>query len=336
MKEVRAPRKILLVCLDNLGDLALGSALVSPLRAAFPEASVSIWAKDYAAGLLPFIPGLARTHACDPFWDRSPGAARGSLGRFLRTLREVSRERYDTVLLPNTHWRTAFAAWAAGIPRAVGFAQRGAGPWLSEAVAPERRDRPVVAEWSRLLSVVKAPAAAPVVHLEVPTSLQPARARMRGLLGPGAIVGIHPFAGDARREAPLAFWHEVLAGLPTLGVTKVLVVGRREESSDFVSRVGRPEGLGLLAAADVAPGGLEQVLLAVSLCGAFVGNDSGPLHCAAGLGVPVLGLYFPGDWPRAMPQGRGPWRAIRGAGPLAADAQAALGHIRELFKQPIE
>ena len=328
--------RILLVCLDNLGDLAFCSALVPPLRRAFPEAAVSVWAKDYASGLLPFIPGLARTHACDPFWDRSPGAERGSAARFVRTLREVAGEGYDTVLLPNTHWRTALASWAAGVSRRVGFAQRGAGPWLSDAVAPEGRDRPVVAEWSRLLLPLKVSVATPVTHLEVPASLQTARAEMRRLLGSGPIVGIHPFAGDERRAAPLAFWREVLAGLRGLGAAKVLVAGRREEARAFVSRAGRPEGLDLVVADELAPGGLASDLLATSLCRVFVGNDSGPLHCAAGLGVPVVGLYLPGDWPRAMPQGRGPWRAIRCAGPLAARPREALAHIRELFAQPIE
>lgn len=324
--------RVLLVGLDNLGDLAFCSALVPPLRKAFPDAFIAVWAKDYSAGLLPFIPGLARTHACDPFWDRAPGAERGSAAGFLRTLREVAGVGYDTVLLPNTHWRTALAAWTAGIPRRIGFAQRGAGAWLSDAVAPERRDHPVLAEWSRLLAPLKAVAGAPAVHLEVPPSLEPARRKMRARLGSDRVVGIHPFAGDARREAPLQFWREVLAGLRALGVEKVLVAGRREEAAAFVRRAGGHEGLELVIAAELASGGLAEVLLATSLCRAFAGNDSGPLHCAAGFGVPVLGLYLPGDWPRAMPQGRGPWRALRGAAPREASPRDALARIRELLE----
>ena len=328
--------RILLVCLDNLGDLAFCSALVPPLRSAFPRASISVWAKQYAAGLLPFIPGLARTHACDPFWDRAPGSQRGSVLGFLRILRAVAGEDYDTVLLPNTRWRTALCAWAAGISRRVGFAHRGAGSWLSDVVAPEGRDRPVLSEWSRLLEPLKAAGGSISIHLEIPSSLEPARDEMRRRLASGRIIGIHPFAGDERRAAPLQFWREVLAGLRGSGVEKVLVAGRRDEARAFVSRVLRPDGLDLVVAAELASGGLTQVLLAISLCRVFVGNDSGLLHCAAGLGVPVLGLYLPGDWPRAMPQGRGPWRAIRGASPLEARPQEALVYIRELFERSIE
>lgn len=330
MREVRAPRRLLLVSLDNLGDLAFCSALVPPLKRAFPEASVSVWAKRYAEGLLAFIPGLDATHACDPFWDRSPGEGPGGAAAFLSTWSEVRSRGYDSVLLPNTRWRTALAAWTAGIPRRVGFAQRGALPWLTDALAPERRDQPLVAEWARLLEPLRvSPPQMPVMHLEVPAALQAACKTLREGFAPGLIAGIHPFAGDERRAAPPEFWREVLGGLPALGVRTVLVVGRAQEAAGFIARMGQFEGLSVLPA---ATGGLSQALLAVSSCDVFVGNDSGPLHCAAGLGVPVLGLYLPGDWPRAMPQGRSAWRALRGDSPRAADPPSALSHIRELLK----
>lgn len=332
MREVGPSRRILLVCLDNLGDLAFASALVPPLRRAFPRATISVWSKEYASGLLAFIPGLSRNHACDPFWDRSPGARPGSVLGFLRTLREVAAADYDTVLIPNTRRRTALAAWMAAVPRRIGFAQRGATPWLTDAVEAERRDRPIVSEWARLLSPLKADAGKPAIHLEVPASLEGERREMLRRLGPGPVVGIHPFSGDERRSAPLAFWREVLAGLPSLGVAKVLVAGRREEAEDFVASVGLHDGLELVVAGALGSGGLESVLIATSLCRAFVGNDSGPLHCASGLGVPVLGLYLPGDWPRAMPQGRGPWRDIRRAVPLEASPRDALAHVRGLLE----
>lgn len=325
------PRRVLLACLDNLGDLAFACALVPPLRRAWPEASIGVWSKKYAADLLPFVPGLRRVHSCDPFWDRAPGAAPGAVSDFVRTLRDVARERYDAVLLPHTSWRLALAARWAGIPRRVGFAQRGAGPWLSDALSPERRDRPVIAEWARLLEPLGVPAGQPTVHLEVPAPLESARRRLRDALGPGPVVGIHPFAGDARRAAGLAFWEEVLAELPGLGTRKILVVGRRAEARDFVSRARRPGGADMVVAAELAPGGLAQILLAVSSCRVFAGNDSGPLHCAAGLGVPVLGLYLPGDWPRAMPQGLAPWRAVRRASPDEASAGEALSLLRDLL-----
>jgi heptosyltransferase-3 len=327
-----APRRILIVSLDNLGDLALACALVPALRAAFPQAEIGVWAKEYAAGLLPFVPGVTLAHASDPFWDKSPGRGSGSVLGFLRALTEVRFGGYDAALLPNTRWRTAFAARAAGIPRRVGFDQRGGGRWLSDALSAERRDQPVVAEWARLLTPLGAEAARAELRLEVPAFLDEARESLRARLTPGSVAAVHPFAGDARRCAPTAFWIEFLRRLKADGVAKAVVIGAAGESRAFAAEIASASGLPELAvAAELGRGTLAESLLAISLCDVFIGHDSGPLHCAAGLGIPALGLYLPGDWPRAMPQGRAAWKAVRRSSPAEADPAEAASLARELL-----
>ena len=44
-----APERILIVALDNLGDLVFASALTPPLREAFPDATIDVWCKSYTA-----------------------------------------------------------------------------------------------------------------------------------------------------------------------------------------------------------------------------------------------------------------------------------------------
>jgi ADP-heptose:LPS heptosyltransferase len=319
-----SPRRVLLVSLDNLGDLAFAGAAAAPLREA--GFSVSVWCKDYASGLLPFIPGLDRGHASDPFWDRAPGRPSGSTLRFLKTLAAVRAERYDAALVPNTRRRVAFAVRAAGIARRVGFDQRGSARWLTDALPSERRDAPVVAEWARLLAPLGADPARAALRLSVPDALSPARAAFAARLGPRALA-VHPFAGDARRCAPPQFWPDFLR---RAGAERVFVFGAPAESRAFASGMtggGLPE---ILTGAALGARSLTESLLALSACAAFVGHDSGPLHCACGFGVPALGLYLPGDWPRAMPQGAGPWRALRGAGPADADPARAAALLSEL------
>jgi len=331
------PRRILLVSLDNLGDLAFAGALVPALRAAFPGAEVGVWCKEYAAELAPFIPGVARVHAADPFWDAAPGRGAGSAARFLRALASVRRAGYDAALLPNTRWRVALAARLAGIPRRVGFAQRGAGRWLTDALPAERRDAPVAAEWARLLAPLGADPALAALRLEVPPALAAAREALRARLGAGPLAAVHPFAGDARRCAPPAFWVDFLKRLRAAGIPKTVIVGAPAESRAFAAGLSSAAGLPEIAvAAELGAGTLTDALLAVSLADLFVGHDSGPLHCASGLGVPALGLYLPGDWPRAMPQGRAPFRALRGAAPADADPARAAALAAELLGSQIK
>lgn len=335
--KAKSPRRILIVSLDNLGDLAFAGALVPPLRAAHPEAELGVWSKEYAAPLAPFLPGVALFHAGDPFWDKSPGRGRGTVAGFARGLSEVRRAGYDAALLPNTRWRVALAARAAGIPRRVGFAQKRSARWLTDALPAERDDRAVVGEWARLLAPLGADPARAELRLEVPASLTGARDALRARLGAGPLAAIHPFAGDARRCASPAFWAELLRRLRANGTVRAVVVGAPEESRAFAAALSGAAGLPeLVLAADLGGGSLTESLLAVSLSALFVGHDSGPLHCASGLGVPCLGLYLPGDWPRAMPQGRSPWRALRAETPAGADPAAAAALAAELGRTHIK
>jgi heptosyltransferase-2 len=324
------PKKVLLVSLDNLGDLAFAGAMIPALRAADPDVRVGVWCKDYAAGLVPFLPGGARAHASDPFWDRSPGRGSGSAFRFFRTLAEVRRERYDAALLPNTRRRVALAVLLAGIPRRVGFDQRGGGRWLTDALPAENRASPLVAEWARLVAPLGANPARAELRLAVPPELEDARAKLRASLG-GAALAVHPFAGDVRRCAPTAFWAEFLWRARRSRVERVLVFGAPGEARAFaagIKRDGLPE---LVTAESLGARTLTDSLLALSACRAFAGHDSGPLHCALGFGIPALGLYLPGDWPRAMPQGAGASRTLRCRNPEQANPAAAAALLSEIF-----
>lgn len=59
----------------------------------------------------------------------------------------------------------------------------------------------------------------------------------------------------------------------------------------------------------------------ISKAKAYVGHDSGPLHIAAGLRVPVLGLYLAGLSPRTLPTGLGLAETIRLDSPRDLDLE---------------
>src|SRR3954462_11124820 len=113
--------RILLVSLDNLGDLVFASALAPPLRERFPHARLDVWCKAYTGDVSKLIPGASHVIASDPFWDVAPGHAKGSRAAFFRGFREA-RNRWDHVVrLAAAAWRTAAAVAAARIPRRIGL-----------------------------------------------------------------------------------------------------------------------------------------------------------------------------------------------------------------------
>src|SRR5262245_22973300 len=138
---MRADR-ILLVSLDNLGDLVFASALAPPLRERFPDARLVVWCKDYTAEIARLIPGVDEVIASDPFWDRAPGRGKGNARAFLKTLSRVRSRRFDIAVLAAAPWRTAAAMAATRIPIRVGLRRRKNRVFLTHALAREDSRKP--------------------------------------------------------------------------------------------------------------------------------------------------------------------------------------------------
>src|SRR6478735_10562513 len=116
-------RKVLLVCLDNLGDLIFTSALAEALRQD-PDVELSLLCKDYTARVGHLLPGVQQVYAADPFWDKSPGRAKGSARIFFRKLRTIRKKKFDQALIPSTCWRTPWFLRLAGVPQRIGLLGR--------------------------------------------------------------------------------------------------------------------------------------------------------------------------------------------------------------------
>ena len=297
---MREPTGILIFCLDNLGDLVFSSALVSPLRGRFPRARVALWSKAYAAPVAALIPGLDRTYAADPFWDRSPLRGKGKLLPFLRALWAVRRDRYDVALITTPHWRAPLSMVAAGIPMRIGRERRHNKRWLTHRIPADHQILPAVVELGQLLQPLGITELPTRYDLD-PTPLAARRERLAGRVGAGRLAAVHPFASDARRRAPLDPWIRVIEALRAMGLT-VVVLGSTSELTELRAAAGeRPEWIFADRITEDSIGDLSAI---ISLSSVYLGHDSGPLHIAAALGIPVVGAYV--DLPngaRTVPQG---------------------------------
>jgi ADP-heptose:LPS heptosyltransferase len=117
-----------------------------------------------------------------------------------------------------------------------------------------------------------------------------------GLGGAGPLVVLNPNAGalSLERRWPTANFADLARRLAReLPGARVALIGSRGER-DYTGEVLAQAGEGLGAAANLA-GRLDVAELGALLERAdlFVGNDSGPMHLAAALGTPTVGLFGP-------------------------------------------
>ncbi len=289
-------RKVLLVCLDNVGDLVFTSALAEALHAD-PNIELSLWCKDYTARLGHLLPGVQHVFAADPFWDRAPGRSKGSWRHFVRALRTIRKSHIDCALIPSSCWKTAMFIRLAGIPIRVGLRGRKNRSFLSTSVAAPSRSKPVVQSLLQSFQDFLPAGAAPRVRLDhnrLPALQLPEVLQRR------AFVCIHAFAGRRDRCAPL----ELIAGLARKindqGLS-ILWLGTPKELAEVRSY---PLALEHSYFADDWAQDLATIAWLISHARAFIGHDSGPLHIATALAIPVLGFYLPGEPERTYPQGQ--------------------------------
>jgi len=321
------PESILVVSLDNLGDLVFASALLSPLREHFPAAQIAVWCKEYSSGLVPLLPAIDATYSSDPFWDRAPGREKGSARRFLSVAAAVRRGRFDTAILCFAPWRTAAVVAVTGIPARIGLERRRNRRWLTETLPAEDRGKPVVEEVMRLLDPLGIRDVSPRYQLDA-SHLTNELATVAHSMNNDVYVVLHPFAGRDDRCVMLDEWVCVANELSLLGMS-ILWIGTRSEL----------ERLRQLADArqhwrysDILfNGDLMMTSVAMSRAKLFIGHDSGPMHIAAALGVPTVGVFAPGEPDRTFPQGNGPWRIISRASPLDITARDILDEASALL-----
>jgi ADP-heptose:LPS heptosyltransferase len=108
-------------------------------------------------------------------------------------------------------------------------------------------------------------------------------------------------------------------------------IGTSEELSEL--RQAHPNPRSLYADL-LGDGSLASSAAALSRATCMVGHDSGPLHLAAAFGVPVVGVFAPGQPERTFPQGAGVWRMLHRKAPTEITASMIVREIEELEVLP--
>ena len=113
-------------------------------------------------------------------------------------------------------------------------------------------------------------------------------------------IFIHPGSGGRSKVWPLSNWHGLLDWIRNKSPFQALLsIGPADDYMDEFSAAMRQAGVPIVS-------GLSPVRLSalLSLCGIYIGSDSGVSHLAAAVGIPTIAVFGPTD-PRVWaPQGR--------------------------------
>lgn len=277
-------RRLIIRAPNWLGDAVLSLAALRDLRRNFPEARLEVLARAWVADLYGAVPELDAVRASTGF-RADVAAVRGAFDA--------------AVLLPNS-FGSALLAYAAGIPERWGYATDGRAllltrrPRVPHAVRGESQ---VYYYRAMLAGCGLTVSASPDVSLRCPDAW---RALGRERLGGSAPwVGLNPgaFYGAAKRWLPERF-AAVADILHRHGGTQVAILGGASERplADAIVAALRSPARNLCGETRLPE--LIGVLAGLSL---LISNDSGPMHVAAALGVPLVAIFGPTDWRETAP-----------------------------------
>ncbi len=286
--------KILIVSLDNVGDTIVSLAVYRALRAQ-PGVEPAFWTKEYSRDVVPLAGAGIEHYHCDPFWDRSPGKAKGGLYNYFKTLLAIRAARFDAAVIIHANWRKNLSCLLAGIP--ARYALKGA--FATHYVTPSAGVTHIL-DTSRLL--VEAALGKDPGELRYPAAATGygENPETAALFSSGAWAVIHPFSGNPKRNLPLAHWTPILQLLEARGL-RVLVNANPEEKKAFGAL---PQAAGSRVYSCDLGLDIRNLAYAVSRAKLFIGNNSGPLHLASALGTPCIGIFQKSWIGKISPRGK--------------------------------
>ncbi|GAB4196999.1 MAG: glycosyltransferase family 9 protein [Roseiflexaceae bacterium] len=314
-RPVAAPRKILYVKPDHLGDLLLATPVLAELRQRFPEARITALVGPWSRAVLERNPDLDVLLTC-PF----PGFSRNAPGKGIAARLEPWRlllhygvllrsGGYDLALIGrDDHWWGAALALLAGIPRRIGFAVPECRPLLTNALPWHPRDH-VTTQGLALVEAATTTLKTQNSKLKTQNArFDPAPADLAWAEGwrakhcrPGErLVLIHPGTGGPAKLWVSQRWAAVGDALIEGGGVRLVLTGGPGEEELAAAVVAGMRTQPLLLAGRTSVGQLAALMRLADL---VLGVDSGPLHLAAAQGVPTIHLYGPGDDRRFGPWG---------------------------------
>ena len=281
-----------------LGDAVMSLPAIRAIREVFPHAHVAVVARPWVADLYSRERSINRVIAypAKTFAEKRAFAAR------------LRAEHFDAaILLPNS-FDSALTMWMAGIPERIGYKRDARGMLLTRAIpVPEpgdipRHERFYYLELLRRAGMMERFPAAGPIELDGIEAAREAGARKMADLGVAQpVIGISPGAayGNAKRWLPERFAAAAAKVARERGAA-VLVFGSAAERALCTQVADAVPGARNLAGET----SLREFIDLTAACSLFLSNDSGAMHIASALGVPVAAVFGATDDTATAPSGR--------------------------------
>lgn len=319
--------RVAIVKLSSFGDVVHALPVATALRRHFPDSHLTWVVEAREAALLTDHPDLNSVISVDTRqWRRllwTPAGVREIRQTLAQLIRRLRLGRFDVALDLQGLLKSGLLAACTRAPRRVGFALS----YLREPlnalftncrVAPPPEAVHVVEQYLALLEPLGVRDRRPVFN--VPASLDPedridAFFAEQQVTSRDRLVALNPGAGRPKKRWPVPHWRRLAERLALEGGFRLLLLwGPGEEALAAAVSEGLPAPPLL-----PPPTTFLELTALLRRVAVVVAADTGPLHLAAAVGTPCLGLYGP-----TSPERNGPY------GPLCRTLRSPGGAMESL------
>ena len=279
--------RILIVNVNWLGDVLFSTALIREVKKNYPESFLACMIPGRCQGILKGNPYLDEIIIFDEK-DTHKGWR-----KTLRFIRELRARRFDTAILLHRSFTRTLICWLAGIKERIGYYTRKRAFLLTRKITvPQgrmhRRDYYLNIIESAGLKINER-------GLDFFVSREDSD-YVSGLLNKERVftddflVALNPGGNWAPKRWPKEYFALLADRLIKDLNAKVVISGAKQDrglAEDIASRMkARP----IIAAGEL---NLKQLAALFKRADLVISGDSAPLHIAAALGVPIIGLFGP-------------------------------------------
>lgn len=304
--------RILIRGVNWIGDAVLTIPAVRSIRQAYPDAHISLLVKPWVAEIFKGNPHINEIILYEDTF-------RGLTGKF-KLAKKLREKKFDTAILLQNAFDAALTTWLSRIPERIGYKRDGRGFLLTKAV-PIHKDvleQHQVYYYLNLLTSAGIEAAETEPYISLTDS---ERQWARNLLtsyfsdNKAPLIGINPGAtyGSAKRWPPERFAALIMNIINDLNGRVIIFGGQTEVeiANEIITEINKLkiklkiEKYGSRILVMSGKTNLRELTALMAECEAFVTNDSGPMHMASALFVPIVAIFGSTNKTTTGPLGQG-------------------------------
>ncbi|HUV50294.1 MAG TPA: lipopolysaccharide heptosyltransferase II [Anaerolineae bacterium] len=286
--QIENIKQLLIRSTNWIGDAVMTTPAVRAIRKNFPHAEISILTKPWVAPVFESSPYIDNILIYDDFEKH-----KGLSGK-LRLARELKTYGFDAAILLQNAFEAALIAFFAGIPCRIGYNTDARSFLLTHSVSctPQIKKMHQTGYYLGILHGIGLDTDGPGLDLVVDKKYQNRAAKIleeHGVSRADRLVGINPSAtfGPAKQWFPERYAalsdkiHEVFgARILLFGGPGDRELGRR------ISQMMQHPPVDLCGKTK-----LEEAIALINMCNLFITNDSGLMHVAAALDIPLIAIF---------------------------------------------